>query len=288
MPRDKLHNCQQCDGDGYDLGGTCLHCRGATSCPDWTCCPPPGYTPQSRSTRTATTTRPASIPSHAPSSSSSSGDGGFWAFVILIGSVIAIMPFWILFGYPYLVVRAVIDFNPFLVALAFLGFAVGAVALLWNRYVYARALGGVLALCAFLTLFAPLSRPVLPSGTGFGDGAAGLLLSVGAAAWLGGLFWYTRRRKRRNASYDPNAPRRWTPWGALDSRSAAPLQGVAARSTTRTATLPAASSVAPVRDHLAPAWHPDPTRRHTHRYWDGTSWTRYAADDGNPADDPIG
>ncbi len=35
------------------------------------------------------------------------------------------------------------------------------------------------------------------------------------------------------------------------------------------------------------AWHPDPTGRHTHRYWDGTAWTPHVADDGRVALDPL-
>lgn len=38
----------------------------------------------------------------------------------------------------------------------------------------------------------------------------------------------------------------------------------------------------------APAqWHPDPTRRHQHRYWDGTAWTEHVADDGAVSLDPL-
>ena len=35
------------------------------------------------------------------------------------------------------------------------------------------------------------------------------------------------------------------------------------------------------------AWHPDPTGRHAHRYWDGAAWTPHVADDGRLALDPI-
>ena len=38
----------------------------------------------------------------------------------------------------------------------------------------------------------------------------------------------------------------------------------------------------------APAdWYPDPTRRHQHRYWDGTAWTHHVADDGKASVDPL-
>ena len=30
----------------------------------------------------------------------------------------------------------------------------------------------------------------------------------------------------------------------------------------------------------APGWFPDPTRRHDHRWWDGTAWTAHVADAG--------
>jgi hypothetical protein len=37
----------------------------------------------------------------------------------------------------------------------------------------------------------------------------------------------------------------------------------------------------------APAWYPDPTKRHTHRFWDGAAWTGHVADNGISAWDPI-
>lgn len=36
-----------------------------------------------------------------------------------------------------------------------------------------------------------------------------------------------------------------------------------------------------------PAWYPDPAGRHQLRYWDGSAWTDYAADDGIQIMDPI-
>lgn len=33
-------------------------------------------------------------------------------------------------------------------------------------------------------------------------------------------------------------------------------------------------------------WHPDPTGRHQHRYWDGQEWTEHVADAGVSATDP--
>ena len=35
------------------------------------------------------------------------------------------------------------------------------------------------------------------------------------------------------------------------------------------------------------AWHPDPTGRHEHRWWNGTTWTDQVADGGVAATDPL-
>ncbi len=35
------------------------------------------------------------------------------------------------------------------------------------------------------------------------------------------------------------------------------------------------------------AWHPDPTGRHDHRYWDGERWTEHVADAGVASTDPL-
>lgn len=37
----------------------------------------------------------------------------------------------------------------------------------------------------------------------------------------------------------------------------------------------------------APGWHPDPTGRHQHRYWDGSRWTDDVADAGVASTDPV-
>lgn len=34
-------------------------------------------------------------------------------------------------------------------------------------------------------------------------------------------------------------------------------------------------------------WHPDPTGRHQHRYWDGRSWTEHVASNGATSTDPM-
>lgn len=36
-----------------------------------------------------------------------------------------------------------------------------------------------------------------------------------------------------------------------------------------------------------PAWHPDPTGKHDHRWWDGQRWTEHVADAGVAAIDPL-
>jgi hypothetical protein len=36
-----------------------------------------------------------------------------------------------------------------------------------------------------------------------------------------------------------------------------------------------------------PAWHPDPTGRFDHRYWDGRAWTDHVARDGVAQSDPV-
>lgn len=38
---------------------------------------------------------------------------------------------------------------------------------------------------------------------------------------------------------------------------------------------------------IPPAWHPDPTGRHDHRWWDGQRWTEHVADAGVAAVDPL-
>lgn len=36
-----------------------------------------------------------------------------------------------------------------------------------------------------------------------------------------------------------------------------------------------------------PAWYPDPTARHDHRWWDGEEWTAHVADGGVATIDPL-
>ncbi len=36
-----------------------------------------------------------------------------------------------------------------------------------------------------------------------------------------------------------------------------------------------------------PSWHPDPTGKHDHRYWDGTQWTEHVSDAGIASVDPL-
>lgn len=37
----------------------------------------------------------------------------------------------------------------------------------------------------------------------------------------------------------------------------------------------------------AASWYPDPSRRHTHRYWDGSRWTEHISDNGVPGVDSV-
>ncbi len=46
---------------------------------------------------------------------------------------------------------------------------------------------------------------------------------------------------------------------------------------------PASAAVAPP----APAWHPDPTGRYPHRWWDGTRWTDDVSDGTTTSSDPV-
>jgi hypothetical protein len=35
------------------------------------------------------------------------------------------------------------------------------------------------------------------------------------------------------------------------------------------------------------AWHPDPSGRHQHRWWDGAAWTDQVSDGGTVSSDPL-
>ena len=53
---------------------------------------------------------------------------------------------------------------------------------------------------------------------------------------------------------------------------------------------PSAYPAAPAPPEAAsgpPAWHPDPSGRHQHRYWDGSQWTEHVSDNGTSATDPV-
>lgn len=51
----------------------------------------------------------------------------------------------------------------------------------------------------------------------------------------------------------------------------------------------AASRPPPTPNVAAPAaaWHPDPSGRHEHRYWDGQTWTDQVSDAGEVTTDPL-
>ena len=51
---------------------------------------------------------------------------------------------------------------------------------------------------------------------------------------------------------------------------------------------PTAQAMVGAATASAAAWHPDPTRRHQLRYWDGSTWTTHVSDNGVAATDPIG
>jgi hypothetical protein len=69
---------------------------------------------------------------------------------------------------------------------------------------------------------------------------------------------------------------------ALQAPSNAPA------TTSAPAPQPRQAAIAPATAGSPPAWHPDPTGRHTQRYWDGSNWTDHvAAPDGSVAHDPI-
>ena len=92
-----------------------------------------------------------------------------------------------------------------------------------------------------------------------------------------GLRWWVGRRDRRpaapaEAGAGPFVP---TPPAGPGPGEEAPTVGTAA---------PAAAAPAPVTPPAA--WHPDPTGRHQHRYWDGTRWTDWVADGGVTGRDP--
>jgi hypothetical protein len=60
----------------------------------------------------------------------------------------------------------------------------------------------------------------------------------------------------------------WTSPGTTEARPAEPET-------------PSASGAA------APAWYPDPTRRHEQRYWDGSRWTEHVSTRGQPTVDAV-
>jgi hypothetical protein len=49
-----------------------------------------------------------------------------------------------------------------------------------------------------------------------------------------------------------------------------------------------ANPMSPTAPSTTPAgWHPDPSGRHQHRYWDGSAWTEHVADNGVSGTDPV-
>jgi len=77
----------------------------------------------------------------------------------------------------------------------------------------------------------------------------------------------------------PLAGPRSTAAGRVDAAAGATgVTGGAAR--------PVPASAAP-RELPPPAWHPDPTRRHELRWWDGGEWTEFVGDGGVMSEDPV-
>jgi len=83
-------------------------------------------------------------------------------------------------------------------------------------------------------------------------------------------------------------------YGAPPGYGGQPAYGAhpAAGSTSGFDTAPAypgdgAPAPAPAPGTGTPSWHPDPTGRHHHRYWDGSQWTHHVSDSGSAALDPI-
>jgi Protein of unknown function (DUF2510) len=80
-------------------------------------------------------------------------------------------------------------------------------------------------------------------------------------------------------------------FGAIDRLlpNGQPVDVESARLTQSPAPLPTipVTPAAPLAQTPPPAWHPDPTGRHEHRYWDGHAWSEHVSDGGVRATDPI-
>ena len=81
------------------------------------------------------------------------------------------------------------------------------------------------------------------------------------------------------------------PWplaeGAPGSQAAPWAGGAGAGGGSWSGGVPTAQPVAAAAPG-AGAWHPDPTGRHQHRWYDGAAWTDQVADNGANSTDPIG
>lgn len=85
------------------------------------------------------------------------------------------------------------------------------------------------------------------------------------------------------------SPTSLTPTSPAAASRPHPAPPTADRDAPRVATFapPAGSGRSPAVANPPAAWCPDPTRRHQHRYWDGTSWTAHVADGGRASLDPL-
>jgi hypothetical protein len=76
-----------------------------------------------------------------------------------------------------------------------------------------------------------------------------------------------------DGAVQPAAPQPTAPFGAAPFPPAAP---------------PAPSAPVPAAPSAPPAgWHPDPSRRHEQRYWNGSAWTEHVSSRGVSGIDPL-
>lgn len=180
--------------------------------------------------------------------------------VVMLAAIVAITPMMMVFGYPFLAVRGLLQVHPLLVLGGAIGLGAVALFLLRSRWWLLRAVGGVVAIVAV---------GVLVPGDRLAATGVAALVSVLCTAWLIVLVRYRRTLSKLDATYDPDAPRPGTSVGAARPRMVA-------------------SPMAPRAAMSAPkGWYADPLDRHEWRYWDGASWSAYAADDGVLAHDPL-
>lgn len=148
---------------------------------------------------------------------------------------------------------------------------------------------GVLAVLSDVTSAAGVGTVVLLAGAGLAWlGAKGRHRRM--TTWLGGIGVFTGLVSYVGAIYDGDSlviP------GALLALFGVMLAAAAFFMADYLATgAPAVSAAATpavsATDGPAPGWYADPAARHSHRWWDGTSWTDRISDDGVEGTDPVG